>query len=225
MNLYFLVEGRRTEKKVYPAWISHLVPELREVDFFDAVTSNSFFVFSGEGYPSLLDVHLPNALADITSVGKYDAFVIALDTDEDDVDSRVDDVYKRVENLGFSPENVTVIPQRVCIESWFLGNKTVVPSQPSSPKLVQFRRFYDVRESDPELMPNNGEFSTVQAFHYEYFREVANDRHFSYSKHRPGHVCDSSYVTQLESRLAESEGLTTLRHLFDFLLYVHSRLA
>lgn len=225
MNLYFLVEGRRTEKKVYPAWIKQLVPEMREVESFDAITSNNFFVFSGEGYPSLLDVHLSNALADFTSVGKYDAFVISLDTDEDTIESRVEDVLQRVEELGYPREIVTVIPQQVCIESWFLGNKTVVPSQPSSEKLVEFRRFYDVRENDPELMPNNGEFSTTQAFHFQYFREVAADRNFNYSKHRPGHVCDSSFVTQLQARLAGGNGMTTLRRLFDFLYCVRSRIS
>ena len=30
MNLYFLVEGK-TEKKVYPQWLSHLIPGLKQV--------------------------------------------------------------------------------------------------------------------------------------------------------------------------------------------------
>ena len=29
MNLYFIVEGRRTEKKVYPEWLNFLIPELK----------------------------------------------------------------------------------------------------------------------------------------------------------------------------------------------------
>ena len=32
MNLYFLVEGRRTESKVYPRWLSYLLPEYRQVN-------------------------------------------------------------------------------------------------------------------------------------------------------------------------------------------------
>jgi hypothetical protein len=28
MNLYFLVEGMQSERKVYPAWLAHLLPEL-----------------------------------------------------------------------------------------------------------------------------------------------------------------------------------------------------
>ena len=31
MNIYFLVEGRHTEKKIYPEWLKHLIPELKKV--------------------------------------------------------------------------------------------------------------------------------------------------------------------------------------------------
>lgn len=223
MNLYFLVEGKRTEKKVYPAWIKHLVPELNEVRFFDDVQSNNFFVFSGEGYPKLLDVHLANALDDFRSAERYDMFVIALDTDEAGIESRVQSVLERVDENGFPRETLTVIPQQCCIESWFLGNRKVVPSQPNSPKLTEFRRFYDVRENDPELMPNNGEFTTKQAFHFDYFRKVAADRNFRYSKSRPGQVCNLEFVKQLESRLGSNSDMETLRNLFEFLYYVRSR--
>lgn len=32
MNIYFLVEGKRTERKVYPAWLAYLLPELQQVN-------------------------------------------------------------------------------------------------------------------------------------------------------------------------------------------------
>lgn len=37
MNLYFLVEGKRTERKVYPAWLAYLLPELKQVKNYDEV--------------------------------------------------------------------------------------------------------------------------------------------------------------------------------------------
>lgn len=52
MNLYFLVEGRRTEKKVYRAWIHHVFPDLHEATTIEEVESNHFFLISGDGYPS-----------------------------------------------------------------------------------------------------------------------------------------------------------------------------
>lgn len=37
MNIYFLVEGKRTERKVYPAWLAYLLPELQRVQSYDEV--------------------------------------------------------------------------------------------------------------------------------------------------------------------------------------------
>lgn len=62
MNLYFLVEGRRTEAKVYPKWLSHLLPHFSRVERFNEVDDKNYFLISGEGNPSILDVHLPNAI-------------------------------------------------------------------------------------------------------------------------------------------------------------------
>ena len=46
MNLYFLVEGRRTEKKVYGAWIHYVFPHLRKAATIEEVESNHFFMIS-----------------------------------------------------------------------------------------------------------------------------------------------------------------------------------
>lgn len=70
MNLYFLVEGKSTEKKVYPAWLQHLLPELKQVPNYDEVEKNNYYLFSANGYPSIIYEHLPNAIADIQENGK-----------------------------------------------------------------------------------------------------------------------------------------------------------
>ena len=82
MNIYFLVEGKRTERKVYPAWLSHLLPELQQVRNYDEVDKNNYYLFSAEGYPSIIYEHFPNAIADIVTNGKYDYLVICLDAEE-----------------------------------------------------------------------------------------------------------------------------------------------
>jgi hypothetical protein len=51
MNVYFLVKGRKTEADVYPAWLSHLIPELRRVDNFDEAEFNNYYLFSSFGIP------------------------------------------------------------------------------------------------------------------------------------------------------------------------------
>ncbi|GAL93420.1 MULTISPECIES: hypothetical protein [Microcystis] len=42
MNIYFLVEGRSTEKKLYTAWLTHLIPEIERVDFYDQANHNNY---------------------------------------------------------------------------------------------------------------------------------------------------------------------------------------
>ncbi|MDV2999865.1 MAG: hypothetical protein N5P05_001471 [Chroococcopsis gigantea SAG 12.99] len=51
MNIYFLVEGNSTERKIYPKWLEYLIPELMRVDYHDQVDNNNYYLISGEGYP------------------------------------------------------------------------------------------------------------------------------------------------------------------------------
>ena len=60
MKAYFVVEGRRTEKKVYTAWLSHLVPELTRLNFCDEATANGYFLISAEGYPRIISKMIPS---------------------------------------------------------------------------------------------------------------------------------------------------------------------
>src|SRR5687767_8744018 len=82
MNLYFLVEGRRTEMRVYPEWLSYLLPHYTRVFAPDAVVNNSYFLVSGEGYTRLLDVTLQNSINDINASGRYTYFIICVDADD-----------------------------------------------------------------------------------------------------------------------------------------------
>jgi len=45
MNVYSLVEGK-TEKKVYPRWLSHLLPGLKQVQRYDEVEHHNYYLFS-----------------------------------------------------------------------------------------------------------------------------------------------------------------------------------
>jgi hypothetical protein len=53
MNIYFLVEGKKTEIKVYPKWLNILMPDLKRVNNFDATVENNYYIFGGNGFPSL----------------------------------------------------------------------------------------------------------------------------------------------------------------------------
>ena len=86
MNLYILVEGRSSEKKIYSSWLSYLLPQLRRVKFYDQVDKNSYFLISGYGYPNIIEHEIDNAIVKIHETGKYNYLVVSLDADEDTVE-------------------------------------------------------------------------------------------------------------------------------------------
>ena len=55
MNLLFLVEGGKTEPKVYKAWLQHLFPSLTFVVRPEDMTMNTCRIIAGNGYPSMVD--------------------------------------------------------------------------------------------------------------------------------------------------------------------------
>ncbi len=118
MNLYFLVEGK-TERRVYPRWIRHLIPSLTRVYVPNEVLENNYYLISGMGFPRLLDVALPNSIADINDSGRYDYFLIVLDADEVTVDERTQEVRARVgeENLTPGDCRVQIMVQNRCMET------------------------------------------------------------------------------------------------------------
>ena len=93
MNLYFLVEGRRTERKVYPQSLSYLLPKLTQVNSYDRVERNNYYLISAEGYPSIIYDSIPASIEDINSIGKYNYFVVCLDADESSVSERKEEIY------------------------------------------------------------------------------------------------------------------------------------
>ena len=174
MNLYFLVEGKRTEVKVYPKWLSHLLPDIKEVSDPFKISKNSYYLFNGNGFPSLLDNHLRNAVSDINKIGKFHYLIICLDSDDDSVEDRKTQVSEFIEanNIKLDSSKLVIIVQNKCIETWFLGNRKVYSSQPQNIQLRKYNRFYNVKEKNPELMKYVDGFPNSAQFHYSYLTEM-----------------------------------------------------
>ena len=94
MNLYIIVEGRRTEKKVYPEWFNFLIPELNRVNWAFEATHNNYFLFNGNGFPSLLHNHLSNSIKEINDLKIFNYLVLFLYVDETSVEFRINEVNK-----------------------------------------------------------------------------------------------------------------------------------
>lgn len=228
MNIYFLVEGKRTERKVYPKWLSILVPQLTAVKDPHKVTLNNYYLFSGNGFPSLLNNHLTNSISDVNSIGKFDYFAICLDSDEKSVEERKQEVIdfmtkKEIvldENIKF-----VLIVQNKCIETWFLGNTKIFKRNPQSFELREYISFYDVSKQDPEDMTNYGSFETTAQFHEDYLKELLSERNIQYTKNNPRGVTEQVYLDQLINRVSKTRHISSFATFLAFCNEVNSKIS
>ena len=190
MNIYFLVEGRRTEKKIYPAWLQYLIPQLQKVEYYDQVQENNYYLISGKGYPSILGDHLENALEKIQEKNNYDYLVLCVDADEE-LDR--------------------------CIETWLLGNNKLFDSrQPQELPLSAYVKYYDVSQNDPELMGKYDQ-NNYGDFHEQYLKEIFNAKNLTYTKNNPGVAKQQYYLEQLIKRVENNNGhLKTFKAFIEF---------
>ena len=226
MNLYFLVEGMQSERKVYPAWLSHLLPELTRVQSYDEVNEKNYYLISGEGYPSLYDF-IPPSIEEINLSGKYNYFVLCLDAEENTVAERHAEIYDffNQEKLALKNAELILIVQNRCLESWLLGNRKIYSRNPQNKPLLDYTKYYDISVNCPENMGKYQNFNTHAQFHGAYLRSLFEAKNITYSKKRPGDVLKPFYLEQLLARIQfQPEQLTTLRQFIDFCNIVKSKL-
>ncbi|MBD2500884.1 hypothetical protein [Anabaena azotica] len=203
MNIYFLVEGKSTERKVYPAWLAHLLPDLKRVSNYNDVVNNNYYLFSANGYPSIIYEHLPNAIADINDNGNYNYLVLCLDAEEVTVEYRKQEINDLLitDNYTLTNAQIVIIVQNRCFETWCLGNKKIYTKNPSDNPLLTYTRYYDVSANCPELMGKYPDFSTHAQFHEDYLIELFRAKKISYSKSNPGDVLKLYYLQELMKRV------------------------
>ncbi|ARV13353.1 hypothetical protein BTO09_13830 [Gilvibacter sp. SZ-19] len=228
MNAYFLVEGKRTERKVYPKWLSLLIPDLKFVNFFEDVVSNNYKIFSGDGFPHLLHRHLKASIEDVNDSGNYNYFIICLDADDCTAEERVLEVNEFIveNNLTLNDDiEFRIIVQQKCIESWLLGNRNVFKSNPSNPDLVKAIQFYNVSTEDPELMDKPASFAgSTSDFHYNYLKAVLRERHISYTKKNPRDVTEKHYLEELIARTQDTGHLKTFNNFLELCAEMRSKI-
>ncbi len=218
MNVYFIVEGHRTEKKVYPAWLHFLLPELSRISWAFEATDNNYYLFSGDGFPSLLHNHLKNSIKEVNELGIYKYLVLVIDVDDESVESRIDEVNNFIEEnqLVLKNSKLIIITQNRCIETWFLGNSKVYKANPESVKLNDFIKFYDVKQDDPERMGILKGYNTHSQFHAEYCIEFLRERNIRYTKNNPNGVIEADFLQSLISRNEKTGHLASLKKFTDF---------
>ncbi len=212
-----------TEVNVYPAWMNILKPQFKRIDDAWDVSDNNYYLFSGGGIPNIYK-HVKNSIIDINSINKakvkgYDYLMICIDTEENTINDTEQRILNEInqEDLILFGADLIIIEQQVCMETWFLGNRTVYKSNPQNPSFLECIRFYNVSKDNPELMGTNDPESTKAQYHYKYLREMFKERHMSYSKRNTSEVETSSYLSELINRYEGTGHITTFGKWYNFI--------
>ncbi len=217
MKLYFLVEGE-TEMDIYPKWVSLLRPDLplyqNYNDFCEA--DNGVFFISGYGYPSIYN-HLENSIADINSSGDVNYFYVIIDSDEESVEDRENEVKEKLsQHELLNCEAVSIIQNR-CFETMLLGNRQTISRQPNTKPLIDYMRYYNVVNDDPELMGNYSERFTHSQFHAKFLSEALLEKRIRYTKGNASAIATKEYMETVLSRIDTTGHLNSFKKLFDHL--------
>lgn len=228
MNLYVLVEGEETEMQVYSRWIEHLLG-FKKIKTPQDAEQQDYYLVCGFGYPNILEHELPNAIATVNDNShKFNYLVLCLDSEEGSIKDRIDEVSEVIRKQKLRLEefcSLEIIVQHRCMETWFLGNKSVYSRQPNTPDFIDFSRYYSVYENDPENMGKHT-FRNHAYFHRRYLTAMLLEKNLRYQKNDPKVVCEPSYIAELQKRVAEPEAhLQSLKKFFDFCAKVNPSLS
>ncbi|WP_319405333.1 hypothetical protein [uncultured Desulfosarcina sp.] len=208
MNLYIVVEGEVGEKYLYQNWVPLVNPKLKFVSHLSAIVKNNFSIISGGGYPSYFDV-IEAAIEDVNSYSLIDRLVISVDSEELSFLDKLMEMNKFISQFKCKAD-IKLIIQHFCLEAWALGNRMIIRPNPQSLKLIEFKKFFNVRSSDPEELPpykieelNRSQFAEV------YLRSALNDkfRNLSYSKSNPKVLLNPKYFQRVKERYSDTEHL------------------
>lgn len=225
MNLYFILEGEKTEVLLYPKWINYILPNYKQVNFENEVKQNNFYVFSGGGIPSIYN-HAVNAIKNINDNPIFDKLIICLDGEEIGIDFRLAEIKDHISNSGVTLNKkceIEFVIQNVCIETWFLGNRKVVKKIPEGLLLKEFIEHYNVTLNDPEALEKIDRFKNKAHFHYAYFREILKEHNLVYKKANPTIVMEKSFFDELEKRVTDTEHLSSFKQLLTLLYEINSK--
>ena len=223
MNVYIVVEGDKTELNVYPAWLGLLAPQLKRIDDAWEVSDNNYYIFSAGGIPSIYN-HVSNAVADINDINKgnhkFDYLLVFLDTEEESRQYLEDCINEKLkkDNRVLEHTMMIIFEHKVCMETWFLGNKTVFKENPEAQEYLRFITYYNVGREDPEQMGNidSEKFGSKAQFHHQYLRLMFRERNMCYLKSNPKDVCTENYLNKLIERYVSTGHIPTFGSWYEF---------
>jgi len=233
LNLYILVEDAKSGKEIVEKWIGLICPKLKRVNTVGELTYNSYIVFSGHGYPSMLGINpeskpkniLGETIETINETGIIDFFLVFVDGDEAGVTKRIASVVKKI---NLYPTGLicpyAVFVQNKCLETWLLGNTDLLSKNPID-EIVNFLNHYDIFENDPELMKKDKRYATTDSLYHErYLREMMKYAGHRYNKAKAAPIMlTNEYINGLKNRLEKTDHLLSLRTFFEFMDFINDQ--
>ena len=200
MNIVVVSEGK-AEKHIFKSWIPLINPVIQFVDRIRDINQNNFTIIASFGYPSYFQ-DIDQIIEDINSHGGINRFIISVDSENMTFSDKYDEISNYVAGKTCSAQ-IHIVIQHFCIETWALGNCKVCPIAPSDPVLVTFKNFFNVRDSDPELLPAYPPLQLNRAqFSEKYLDTILKCRnpHLKYAKGKPSVIATSRYFEQIKHR-------------------------
>lgn len=215
MNFYMLVEGSKTEMRIYPEWFKVLLPEYTRVATMDKIKENTYVLESGFGIPNIYN-HIDRAAKTLCLSNEVDYFIICIDLEEElesYINQRIDDILNAYQ--GQLQAKKILILQKQCIETWFLGNAAIYPKEISS-YFQEYDNFYNVAINDPEemLKPENFKGS-IGNYHLRYLAALFRCNKMNYGKSSTKMVEKAEYLQELIKRTTHSKHLSRFNELLE----------
>lgn len=215
MNIHIIVEGDIGEKHIYEAWVPFVNPRLSYVSHISLTEKNNFSIVSGGGCPRYFDVIGP-AIEDVNNYNNIDRLVIAVDSEELSYSEKLIQIKDRLARFSCKAE-IKMIIQDFCIETWALGNRNIISTNSQSRELIQYKKFFNVRSEDPELLPpyEIKEWNRAQ-FAMHYLKKALNDKfkNLTYNKSNPKALLHEKYFNRVKARYEETNHIKSFN---DFL--------
>ena len=216
MRLCFLLEGRRTEPKLYRKWLGYTFPDLPEIEDPVNWQGDGYWLVTGGGQPGIFD-RIPEVIADLDAWNaQITSFFLCLDSEDEpatEVQVKAAALLQAHARPDFHP---VAVVQNCCIETWLLADRGLYRPAARDPELATFRAFYDAAAEDPERMPCASGFETKAQFHTRYLKAAARDIGERYSKTRPGKFfSEETHFRRLIERRRQTGHIPSFGQLVD----------
>ena len=196
-----VIEGGPGEKSVYKKWIPLVNSNLTYVEGISDIVSDNFAITAARGYPEYFNV-IDSAVDDVNHFDDIHRLVIAVDSEEMSFQQKLQEVMDFLASKTCSVQ-IFIVIQHFCLETWALGNRRACRANPLAETLARYKRFFDVRQRDPELLPAYPRESLLRSqFAERYLRAMLNDRYrnLGYSKRNPRALLSPKYFDQIKKR-------------------------